>query len=402
MNRVWSSTFVADSLLVAGRELRARVWNRGFVVGNLLSLVVLAVVTALPGIIGDRGPEERTVAVVADDARAERLARLAAGDERLELEIRRDLDDAGAEAAVTVDGDDGVDAAVLADGTVVVQDELDDELRPLLEADVRLGSVGQRLGGAAASEVETALTTTVLTVRALEPPDPSERNQRRLVTIGVFVLLAQVLGYGFWLASGVVEEKASRVVEVLVAKVGPGPLLAGKLLGLGIVGIATIVVNAVVAVGAGLAAGSFDLPPGWPVAVGQLLGWFVLMFFLYAAAFIASGAVVSRQEELQNSTGPMQIVLFAVFGVAGFASANPDGLVAAVASFVPLTAPAVMPIRLATGNAVGWHAVLAALGSIVAGAALLAGAARLYAGGLLQTRGTLSLRQAWRGGAVLR
>ena len=118
----------------------------------------------------------------------------------------------------------------------------------------------------------------------------------------MLVLFGQLLVYGIWVATGVVEEKTSRVIEVLLATVKPGHLLAGKIIGLGLLGFAQILVVTAVGLGAAAAAGAIELDGDVLTAALLALAWFVLGYAFYACAYACAGALVPRQEELQSAT----------------------------------------------------------------------------------------------------
>ena len=143
-------------------------------------------------------------------------------------------------------------------------------------------------------------------------------------------------------------------------------------------------------------AGSVELPPETISVAVQVVGWFVLGFAFYSCLFAVGGALASRVEELQSTTTPIALVAMASFFVALGSGDEPSGPVARVATFVPFSAPLILPIRIAAGEVgAGTIAVSVAivLASIVGAIAL---AARVYGNGALQLRGPLKLRHALR------
>jgi len=211
----------------------------------------------------------------------------------------------------------------------------------------------------------------------------------------VLLLYGQLLTFGFWVASGVVEEKASRVVEVLLAAIRPSHLLAGKIVGLGILGFAQLLVIAAIGLGAATAAGSIDLDSDLLSAAGLTLLWFVLGYAFYSCAFACAGAIVPRQEELQSSMTPLTTIILVSFFVAFAVLQNPDGTLATVSSFIPTTAPMTMPPRIALGEAPAWQIAVAILVTAASAAALIPLAARVYSGAILRTGSSVKLREAW-------
>ena len=184
------------------------------------------------------------------------------------------------------------------------------------------------------------------------------------------------------------------MVELLLAKVRPGHLLAGKILGVGALGLAQLMLFLAVGLVAAAASGSVDLPPGLPSAAVLVLGWFVLGFALYSALFAMAGAVASRVEELQNTSSPITFVIMGGYVAAIIAAGAPDGPVARVASFIPPSTPLVMPIRVAAGDASAWELAVAVVLVLVTVVAVVRVAGRVYAGGALRTRGQVKLREA--------
>ena len=196
--------------------------------------------------------------------------------------------------------------------------------------------------------------------------------------------------------TGVVEEKNNRVVELIVSTVRPRHLLAGKVIGIGLLGLAQLVL--VAGLGASLlAAGVFDAPASLGASLALVVPWFALGFALYAVAYAAAGALASSQQDA-NSAG--QPVTFAILGVyfLGYAALVTDdnGLLAHVLTVFPLTAPLVLPARSALVGVPLWEHALAVVLVLATIYALVRLAGRVYAHGLLHTGPRLGPRAAWR------
>jgi ABC-2 type transport system permease protein len=233
-----------------------------------------------------------------------------------------------------------------------------------------------------------------LTVAPLHPDDASG-DRGAVAFIGVVLLYGQILGFGYWVASGIVEEKSSRVAELLLAKARPSELLAGKLVGIGSLGLAQLLVLVGAGLGAALALGQVDLPPGTAGLAAAVLGWFVLGYALYSCLFAVAGAIASRPEELQATTMPLTLLTMTGFFAAVFAQEDPSGMVARAATVFPPSAPLVMPIRQAAGELPLGEAALGIALVLATIAAAIPLAGRIYAGGALFTRGRLKLRDAY-------
>ena len=153
----------------------------------------------------------------------------------------------------------------------------------------------------------------------IEPVDDREDTLGGLAFFTILILYGQLLTYGYWVASGVVEEKASRVVEILLSTIRPRELLAGKVIGLGLLGLGQLLLVAAIGLLVAAATGAVDVDADLLTAVGLSLLWFVLGYAFFACAFACAGALVPRLEELQASATPLTLVimvsLFLAFAV---------------------------------------------------------------------------------------
>jgi ABC-2 type transport system permease protein len=382
--------------IVAGREIGERLRSKAFRVSAGISLAFILAVAILPGVLGDDGPTTYDVGVfgVGSEALAERLPTVAAFDGDVAVDVRRlAAEDEGRRLVKSGE----LDAAV-GDGQVVVEKDLGDRLGFILQEANRQVAGEAALAGAGVrgEAVAQILAPAPLAVQALDPASKEESTRDGLVYFGTILLYGQLLGFGYWVASGVVEEKASRVVEVLLAKAPASQLLAGKVVGIGIVGLAQLVGLVVLGLIAAAVSGSVDLPPDTVPVAAQVVGWFLLGFALYSCLFAVAGAIASRAEELQSTTMPLTFLTMGSFFAAINSGGAPGGAVAKVATFVPFSAPMVLPIRVAAGEVELWEVVVSVaivLASIVAAMKL---AGRVYAGGAMHLRGQLKVRQALR------
>jgi len=289
-----------------------------------------------------------------------------------------------------------VDAALVG-GSIVVKSSRPDDLAAALQVSSQREEVRRALAaeGLTPEEIENALDRPAPPVRALEPVE-SDRGQAGIVAfVGVLALYGQLFAYGYWVASGVVEEKSSRIIEVLLATIRPSQLLRGKILGIGTLGLCQLMLIAGVGIGVALAVGALTFPAGAAVAAVYVIVWFLLGFFFYASLFAVAGAVVSRQEDLQATITPLSLVIVASFIVGVQAVQNPTSTLAAVASMVPFSAPLTMPSRLVLGQASPAAAVLSAALTIAGAFALIPLATRAYSRAVLQS-GRVRLRDAFR------
>jgi ABC-2 type transport system permease protein len=368
--------------LVARREVTERMFEKSFVISTIITLVVIAGVAVLPSALGLGGQDEYTIAV--SDPEARPIADAA-------------VRDAGAfDAKLTiVDGD--ADATLTGDG-IHAQEKPDDKLVSILQAANAEQSSAEALrdAGLDPEQAQRALSPEPLRLTTVEPVDEAAEDRGGFAFVAVLLLYGQLISMGYFVAMGVVEEKSSRVVELILATVRPRHLLAGKILGLGLLGFGQLLLIAVVGLGFASAGGSLDVNGDVIVAAALALGWFVVGYAFYAAAFGCAAALVSRQEDLQSVVSPLSIVLMVGFFVSFAVLDDPDGTLARVVSFIPPVAPMTMPPRIALGEASTLDVAGALAVTIGATALLIPLAARIYRGGVLRTGGAIKLRDAWR------
>jgi ABC-2 type transport system permease protein len=174
-------------------------------------------------------------------------------------------------------------------------------------------------------------------------------------------------------------------------------LLAGKIAGIGLLGLAQIAATAIVALVAASLADSFDVPAVRGSVIAWAVVWFVLGYALFATVFGTLGSLASRTEDASSVTGPVSIVLVVGFFVSFAAIGSADTTWARLVSWFPITAPLAMPNRIAMGAATWWDPVVAALLALAAIAGLVVLGGRVYTRAILHTGATLSLGEAWRG-----
>jgi ABC-2 type transport system permease protein len=315
----------------------------------------------------------------------------------------RHFADAAAVARAVRDG--SIDVAVLDSTRLLVKHSgASSAVRVVREA-VAAQAVLAHLRGAGLSEEEAlrALTPRALPTRVLEPrPRNYERNQG-LIVIGLLALFVVLVFFGQALAQSVTEEKSSRVVELLLTTVPPRRLLAGKVLGVGLLGLALLLIPALAALVAGKLAGGAGLPSAAPEAIALILLWFVLGYILYSVAFAAVGALVSRQEDLNTAMLPVNAVLMGAFYLAIFViNDNPNATLARVASFLPPFAPMLVPARVVLGDMTALGLLAAVALDLLATAAIVMLAGRAYERAILRIGAPLKLRRLLNPGAEQR
>jgi ABC-2 type transport system permease protein len=249
-----------------------------------------------------------------------------------------------------------------------------------------------RASGLSQAQALSALSPPTVQVDVLELNTRKTVDNQNLVLFGVLALFAVVLFTGQAVAQGVTEEKSSRVVELLLTTVSPRRLLAGKVLGIGTVGLCFVLLPGVAALAAGSLAGGAGLPSAATKTIALVMLWFVLGYCLFSVAYAAVGAMVSRQEDLGTAQAPILIVALAGIVLANIAAAgDPDGTLAQVAAFLPPFSPMVVPVRMVVGH-MSWIALSAAVAlDVLAMAGVILLAARIYERSILQTGARVKL-----------
>jgi ABC-2 type transport system permease protein len=367
----------ADAVrLVARREVVERVRERSFIVSTAITVVIIVLVIGLSALFGgDKGWDVGATDPAGLDV-AQTAARVTIGTDS-PVHVHR-----VAPGAARAQLEDGTLDAVVGRDTIRTKGKPDAQLVALLQA---------AHGSASAPPP--------LRVATLEPVDSRADEEAGIAFLVGLLLYGQLLTYGFWVASGVVEEKASRVIEVVLSAVRPRQLLTGKVIGLGLLALGHLCAIGVVGLLVGAAAGAIDLTGSLVGAAALAILWFVAGYAFYSCLFACAGALVPRQEELQSTTMPLTLLILVSFFLSFAVNDNPDGTLAHVTAFLPMTAPLTMPGRIITGDAPAWEVVASYAITLAAAAALIPLAARIYEGGVLRTGSAVKLRDAWRGGA---
>jgi ABC-2 type transport system permease protein len=210
----------------------------------------------------------------------------------------------------------------------------------------------------------------------------------------VTILFFQVFGYGMMVSQGVVEEKSTRVVEVLLCTVTPLRLMTGKVIGIGAAALLQMLMFAAAVAGADQ---FWDLLPGGFPAVPALLaavGWFILGFFFFAFLFAAAGSLVSRAEDVPAAVMPVLMTAMVPYGAAVAAVADPTAPWVDVLRYVPPFSMLIMPLQISVGAA-GWVPnAVAALLLLAAAGGLAAVAARVYERSILRVGTAVRWRTA--------
>jgi len=399
--------------LIARRELLTRIRGKVFVIGTVVAVALIAVYALLQLLVIDRINTTTTFKVGFSGPATVLAQPVEAASPALGFKVHV------SEIATEAQGRSDVRAGsldALVDGTpgapqVLVKTGIDPTLQAALAslAKQHVLSTDLSAAGLSPATVESQLNAVALRIDTLQPATAAQLQGPIIGFVMAFALYIFIGIYGGVIGQGVVAEKASRVVEILLSTVRPGQLLLGKVVGIGLVGLIQLGIIAL----CGLL---FTVPTGVLALPGAAIGavligvmWFVLGFILYALMLAATASLVSRVEEVSSATVPVTMLLVvtwllayvvaipAIDAVTG-GGAAPHGLatLTTVLSLIPPFTPVLMSIRMAAGEVPLWEgllAILLVLGSI-AGVTWLG--ARIYANSVLRFGARIRIRDALR------
>lgn len=383
--------------IVMMREIVARLTDRNFLISTGVTLAIIVGAMAVQGFLASRG--STSVVAVTDPAASQLAAAAAAspGEDATGFDTieTRSYPDAATARRAVVDGDADAwlhregDSWVLSGAEETPGGSLRGRLEPVVRD--RVLATNARAAGTTVAALEKG---TELRVDALDAAaDPAAEVTRTVVQyVFAFLFYFASLMFGMAIATSVVEEKQSRIVEILATAIPVRQLLLGKVLGNAVLAFGQMILF----VGVGLVGMSFTpLKAGIPALAGPsawFLVFFVVGFLALACVWAAAGALASRNEDLQATTTPMTMLVMIVFFTALWAT----GVGRVIASYVPIASSITMPARLLEGTAQWWEPVLS-LGITLAFAAFMIGLGeRIYRRALLQTQGRVTIRQALR------
>jgi ABC-2 type transport system permease protein len=338
--------------LVFRREFLERIRSRSFRLSTigilLLAGAAIVAVDKAPSLFGG-GTETLGLVSEADTPEVRQALLQAADQQDLKLKV---VDLANEDAATTSLRAGDVDA-FLAHGQLTFKSKENTSLtlavnRALFE--VHLPDILNSLG-ISLQDASQLLKPQLVAVRSLEPTRSDEEERRVVASIATIGLYLVLVLYGNWILQGVVEEKTSRVVEVLLGLLQPSDLLAGKTMGI----LASVLVQLAFGIAGAVAGliyvGASVLPNATPDVVGASIAYLLPGIVLYSLIYAAVGATASRQAEAESAALPVTFVLLVPYMLSlTVVSDAPDSGLAQVLSMVPLTSPLIMPTRVALGS----------------------------------------------------
>jgi ABC-2 type transport system permease protein len=411
-------------LVIIKREYLTRVASKGFVIGTILTPLLMASLLLLPALLMGRGARTDYRVVVLDQtgdvALYERAAGLLTAEDarNARFQMRREAvseiqSETRRQELNREIGEGKLDSYVVIPALVLDEGKIAYHAKNIGDfiAETRVENAFNT------AVIERRMTRSGLDVeqigglsRKIIMEKFNERGEgedwRKIITAFLLmgILCLTVLAYGGHIMSAVIEEKQSRIIEVLLSSVEPFPLVLGKLVGVGLVGLTQYAVWAVCAVllsgltaSQSTALGSFRLPHISASLMFFFVMFFLLGYFLYATLFVMVGGIVSNEEDGQQMQLPLMMLILLAPVASSFVWRQPDSVFAITISLFPFFTPFAMFLRIAIQQPPLWQIALSILLMIatILGAVWLA--AKLYRVGVLMygKRPTLPEMAKW-------
>ncbi len=382
--------------LVAGREIRERLRGRVLRVVTVILFAVVAAAVVIPTIHSGT-TKAQTVGVVGSSASLEPELHHLAKSAGLSVDLVNVPDLSQGRADLS---DGRLDMVVDDSGEIFVED-------PVSASDTSAGAryvraVSTTLGAerafaqAALTPEQAAIVAEAkpLPVESIRPGKGPRTTAEATALIGVILIFIVLTQYLTWTLMGVMEEKASRVVEVLLATVRPTQLLAGKVIGIGAVALAQAVALVAFALVLAKVVGSSLVHGAAPLVVAATLIWLVLGYAFYSWLYAAAGSLAERQDQVQSLALPLSapLILGYIVSLTGVSSGNASLLVKVLA-YLPPTAPFAMPTLVGFGDATWWQFMASVVLSVASTVVVALVAAQVYRTAVLRTGRRVRLRE---------
>ncbi|WP_421743181.1 ABC transporter permease [Cellulomonas sp.] len=386
--------------LVAGREISTRFRSKAFIWTTVALVAAVVLGGVLLNLVSSQSDPTQHVGVLPETAAVSEQLVATGTVTGTTIETQ---EVATAEAGEELLEDGTIDALVASTDplSVVVHTKLPDMLAPVfasLAQQEALSAAVTDLGGDP-GEVGREIAQAAPDITALEPEPEQDGAQIVAGFVAGILLFISLMTAGQLVAQGVVEEKASRVVELLLATVRPWQLMAGKVLGIGVIGLIQVVLVVGAGSGTALALGLVDTSS---IDLGAtalwVVIWFVIGFTMYALALGALAALVSRQEDVGSVTAPVLTLMMIPYLIGvSIAPWDPTNPLVIWLSYVPFCAPLLMPMRIALGEVEVWEVALALGLSLAVIPVLVWLAGRIYSRAVLRSGGRIKLKDALTG-----
>lgn len=397
--RTVPSRLNSDVGLIVTREVRERFRGRLIKITTLFILLVVAAAIVIPTLHnGKAKPQEvGIVGTLSSSLRATVTSSAKSADVTV-----RFVPESSVQNAKSGLHSGRINAAIVNSRELLVKS-------PLASTDNSSGtqlvrSIAENLGIAEAfqaAQLSPAQTETLKTARAL-PIESVEQGKKSTgkdtsettSLIGIILIFVMLNQYNTWILFGVMEEKSSRVIEVLLSAVRPIQLLTGKVVGIGLVALAQASLVVAFALVLSKSVGSSLLHGSAPLVVVSTLVWLVLAYAFYSWVYAAAGSMVERQDQVQSLILPLSLPM--IFGyimaLTGASSGSPSALLKVLA-YLPPTAPFAMPVLVGFRAVTWWEFLGSAIISVICTIGIARVAATVYRRSILRTGSRVRLRE---------
>lgn len=392
------ATWAGDAGIVAAREIRERVRGRVFRVGTLIILAVVAGAIVIPTLTHSTAAPQR-VGVVGPLPAPERSS-VAATAKSVGTTVRfvHEPDENSAREQLRA----GTLDLVIAGGRDLVVNQPigandTSTTAQFVTATAQALGVARALAAAhlTASQASALANANPLPVQSLQPGTTKSKVNPTSV-IGLILVFLMLTQYNTWILMGVMEEKSSRVIEVLMAAVRPIELLSGKVLGIGLVAFGQAALIVAVALGLAAIVGSDLLHGSAPLVVASILVWLVLGYAFYCWVYAAAGSMAERQDQVQSLALPLSLPIIFGYIIAITAASTGDASpLLKVLAYLPPTAPFAMPILVGLSAVTWWQFLSSMAISIVCTVGVARLATSIYRRAILRTGRRVRLREVF-------
>jgi ABC-2 type transport system permease protein len=410
------------TFVIIKREYTTRVHTKGFIIGTILTPLLMLAMVLVPGLLAMRGASsDRRITILdqsGDPLLIEAIKRRAEGEPR-DNELSS-VDGRLARFSIThvpVPADKNIDE-VRTDYNLKAESDPDFAyivLRQRVLDDASPEYYSRSLSSFSMDNIERTVGSAIVERRLVRAGlDPAKVNsytrrvEMKTKKIGptgetdeeafmgflipyfmLFFIYITIFMYGITVMRGVIEEKQSRIVEVIVSSVKPMQMMMGKLIGIGLVGLTQVVIWAlsfmlIAAFGASLFGASASslskIPPSLAL---YFVVFYVLGYFLYATLYAIVGAIVSTEEEAQQAQMPVTLLIVAPMFLFTMIMSNPNSSSSIAFSLVPFFTPTLMMMRIAIVNPPLWQVLLSIVLMVAAILGAVWVAAKIYRVGIL-------------------
>ncbi|MFP3845504.1 ABC transporter permease [Priestia filamentosa] len=258
-------------------------------------------------------------------------------------------------------------------------------------------STEQGISGDVLKELQTPIT-----IKDTVLDSDTDDKPTGVVWVFVFTMYMFILLYGIGIANGIVGEKSSRVMEIMITKVKPITMMYGKIISNMLIGLANILVilgSFLIVKSLGWAdtlALDFIDVSGFTVSITLLfILFFLIGFMLNGMIYAALGSLASRSEDIGNFTSPLMMISFANFFLGMMTMGDPTASYITICSYIPVLTPTLMFSRYLMGSAAGWELALGIVIIIVTTLLISIVANRLYKRGVMKYSEKMSWKQVF-------